>query len=60
MLYLKPSQMEVKLDLINLFTDYMLYINVDDIIELLKAMVNESDLAKGVFVNNINPIMVSA
>jgi hypothetical protein len=43
MLYLKPSQMEVKLDLINLFTDYMLYINVDDIIELFKVMVNESD-----------------
>lgn len=52
--------MEVKLDLVSLFTDYMLYINVDDIIELLKIIVNESNQAKGVFVNNINPIMVAA
>jgi hypothetical protein len=52
--------MEVKLDLVSLFTDYMLYINVDDIIELLKVIVNESNQVKGVFVNNINPIMVAA
>jgi hypothetical protein len=35
--------MEVKLDLLSIFTSYMLYRNVDDIIEVIKIIVAESD-----------------
>jgi len=53
-------QMEIKLDILNVFIPHMVYRFVDEVIEVFKLHVSKSSELEGIFVNNINPIMVAA
>jgi hypothetical protein len=54
-----PFQVEIKLDLLENFTPFILYRHVDDLIEIFVQLVNNAGSEEGVMINNINPFMVA-
>lgn len=59
-LYSNPYHMELKIDILKIFMPYMLYRNVEQLIEIVIKISEDSDKSYGVIVNNINPLMVSS
>jgi len=52
--------MEIKLDILFVFIPHMIYRYIDEVIEVFKLIGMQSGELTGIFVNNINPIMVVA
>ena len=51
--------MEVKMDLLQQFSPFILYRHVDDLIEIFVQLVNDAETQDGIMINNINPFMVA-
>ena len=54
-----PFQMEIKMDLLQQFSPFILYRHVDDLIEIFVQLVNDAGSQDGIMINNINPFMVA-